>query len=576
MSGADGTLSHMRNIATPSRLGKTIGKQVLGFDFELFRWLAYVEAKVVEAILDPNERYIIVNVPPRCGKTVFSGIFLPSWFLGMYPSKRVMFVSYADDYSVKYGRAVRTILDRFGRKLFDVGVDKSAQSASDWQMAGSLGGMLSTGVGGVLTGYGGDLIIVDDIIKNIQEARSQAVKRMHEDWFDTTLMTRLEPGGTVIITATRWADDDVSGVLLDRMSKPEYDGPKWELIDMPALAEPRNINEMSDFELEEWVDEIGRRYGESLNPERRSAEGYRKIRDSGLDAYLWSCLYQQRPVASTSGMFPEKNWQHWNEANLPALTRKVRVWDLATTEGAGDFTVGTLIGVAASGDIYVIDRFRDQIGTATVEETVKTTAQRDGWGVPVLIEQEKNGAGKATVEHYQRLLPGYQVKPAKLEGSKEQRATPYSMMQQAKRVWLPAHAGWLKEWKKEHAGMIGNGVRPRHDDQIDTGAHGVLELLGVGSTEMWVPGLDDALVPEERQMDALFGEANPLADPEVVGSPHRHFHPPHLRALWDQDNELGPEDRHGAVDPPVLVGPVGDAPRRVQRSGFATSDSSAA
>lgn len=494
-------------IATPSRLGMHIGKQVTGFDFYLYRWLSYVESQILDAISDPAKRYLIVNVPPRAGKTTYSGMFLPAWFLGMFPAKRVMFVSYSDDYSVRYGRIVRSILDKFGRELFDVGIDKSAQSASDWQMDGTIGGMLSTGVGGQLTGFGGDLIIVDDIIKNIQEARSQATKRMHEQWFDSTLMTRLEPGATVIITATRWAEDDISGVLIERMKNPDYHGPRWEVIDLPALAEPENMVAMDEIELEAWRDVIGRRVGESLNPERYNEEDYAAIREGGLDAFLWSCLYQQRPTSPEGGMFPIKMWRHWNDANLPHMVKMVRVWDLATTEGGGDWTVGTKMGRADNGDLYVVDRVRVQYGTAAVEELVKNTAQQDGFNVPVFIEQEKAGAGKALVEHYQRLLGGFQVQPAKIEGSKEVRATPYSAMQQAGRVWLPATAGWLGDWKKEHQAMLGNGVRPRHDDQIDTASYATIQLLGAGQVSMWVPGLSGQWLPQERQMDAFLGHS---------------------------------------------------------------------
>ena len=153
------TIEHMRRIATPSRLAMEIGKKVTGFDFELFHWLEYAEQRILDAVMDTERRFIILNVPPRSGKTSYSGLFLPAWYLGMFPGKRVMFVSYSDDFSVKWGRGVRTILDKFGREYFGVGVDRSAQAASNWQMAGSFGGMLSTGIGGVLTGEGGDLII---------------------------------------------------------------------------------------------------------------------------------------------------------------------------------------------------------------------------------------------------------------------------------------------------------------------------------------------------------------------------------------------------------------------------------
>lgn len=511
----------------------------------------------------PSALYLAGRQMVPTHNTTYSGVFLPAWFLGMFPALRVIFVSYSDDYSLQYGRAVRTILDKFG-KLFGVGVDKLAQSASDWRMKDSFGGMLSTGVGGVLTGYGGNLIIVDDIIKNIQEARSDTIKRMHELWFDTTLLTRLEPGGTLILTATRWADDDLTGRLIERMKQPDYDGPQWEVIALPALAEPAPevITDMSDDELAAWVDELGRHYGDSLNPERRSAESYRRLRDGGLGQYEWSCLFQQYPSNAEGGMFPRTKWKHWNSATLPhQFVRKVRVWDLATTEGGGDWTVGTLMARGISGDLYVLDRRRVQCSTGDVEALVKSVAQEDGFDVMIGIELEKAGAGKTVVEHYQRVLVGYHVKPMKIEGTKEQRAVPYSNAQQAGRVWLPAGVEWLEVWKKEHAAMIGNGIRPRHDDQIDTAAYATLELLGVGGVEAYFPGIDtvpgqDEPLTQERQMELLVRQAQPGRQAQSIGLPNGHGYPAHLRAIWNEENERLAEDGEWPVEPLELV-PLG-------------------
>lgn len=507
---------HLRDIATPSRFAMKIGKRVSGFDFEMFEWLAYVERRILDAVMDPKERFIIINVPPRAGKSTYSGIFLPAWFLGMFPALRVMFVTYSDDFSVKFGRAVRTIVDNFGQEYFGVGVDRSAQSASDWQMANSFGGMLSTGVGGVLTGYGGDLIVVDDILKNWQEARSQTIKKMHVDWYDSTVRSRLHPGGTILITATRWAEDDLSGTLIERMSEDGYTGDQWEVIAMPALAEPDMDEEVID--LDEWRDFLGRKVGESLNPTRYTAEQYTQTKNS-VDAFLWSCLWQQRPTLPEGGMFPRNKWMYWEPGTVPLVQRKARAWDLATTENAGDYSCSVLMGVTPNGDLVVLDRQRFRKNTGDVERAVLETAKRDGYSVPIVIEQEKAGAGRAVVEHYQRILVGHIVKAGKIEGTKEQRATPYSSYQQQSRVWLPKGADWIEEWVKEHQAMMGDGRRPRHDDQIDTAAWAVLELIAHGSASMWIPGEATMAVSEEAQMHALLSE--PITGPggTVVWSP---------------------------------------------------------
>lgn len=453
----------------------------------------------------PSSLYLAGRQMVPTHNTTYSGMFLPAWFLGMFPALRAIFVSYGDDYSVKYGRAVRTIIDKFGRELFGVGVDKSAQSASDWQMSGTFGGMLSTGVGGVLTGYGGNLIVIDDIIKNTQEAKSEATKKGHIEWYQETLRSRLEPGGTMLLTATRWAEDDLTGWLLERQAQAGYTGDRWEVLAFPALAEPGEFEQYDDITA--WRDMLGRKVGESLNPERFPAHVYEQIKAT-IEAMSWSCVYQQSPSPPVGGMFPRNAWMHYNAATLPQISRRVRVWDLAASAESGDWTVGVLLGIASTGDIYVLERERFQRASHEVEDAVKAAATRDGFGVTIIIEQEKAGAGKTVLESYQRLLPGFTVKPGKVDGTKEERATPYSAMQQRRRVWLPEGAEWLEEWKKEHRAMIGDGRRGRHDDQIDAAAFGVRELLSYGSADLYIPGEFRLLSPAET-----LGSANVIAFP---------------------------------------------------------------
>lgn len=510
----------IKSIATPSRLATRLFPFMYGVQFNFEPWLAYAERRIIDAIMTPEQRFLMLNIPPRHGKTTYAGIYLPAWFLGLNPAKRVIFSSYGDEYSARYGRAVRTIIDTWGRELFGVGVDKSAQSASDWQMAGTMGGMLSTGAGGVLTGYGGDLIIVDDLIKGSEEARSEATKRKQVDWYWESLRTRLHPGGTLLMTVTRWAEDDLPGHIESLQRLPDYSGDKWEILKFKALAEP---DEDEQYEaLDAWTDILGRHFGEALAPGQGwTREVMQQIRASMPEITSWFSLYQQTPTPAAGGMFPRHCWQYWNAGTLPVMTRKVRVWDLAASAESGDWTVGVLLGVSPSGDVYVLERERFKAASHVVEDRVKAAAARDGYSVKIIIEQEKAGAGKTVVEHYQRELRGYTVEPGKVDGSKEERATPYSSMQQQLRIWLPEGAEWLDEWRNEHRAMIGDGRRGRHDDQIDAAAFGVRDLLQFGSTNLFIPGEFRMLAAQqlsvngqllqfptmESQMEALRGEA---------------------------------------------------------------------
>lgn len=490
-------------MATPTRLGVTIGKDYLGRRYIPYPWTLHVESRILDAVADPAERFIILNVPPQWGKTTYSGMLLPAWYLGMYPHHQVIFVAYSETYAESWGIKTKNLLARYGKELFGVGVSTHTTAGSNWKTSQGFGGMLSVGIGGGITGNPGNLIIIDDVIKTMEEASSITTKRKHLAEYDGSISSRFQeqtddqPGSTVIITATRFADDDLSGSLIERMDAKGYSGDKWEVISIPALAEPPDeveidgnkvsFDDLTDEQQEQWTDFLGRHRGEAALA-RYSRRFYEQKRAS-IDPYTWSAVFQQRPSVAEGGMFPAQHWKFWDDTNIPEITRKVRAWDLAATEGAGDYTVGTLMGLGVNGDLYVLGRERFQRNSAEVERIVASVARADGYEVKILIEQEKAGAGKSLVEHYQRMLAGYFVQPAKIDGAKEVRARPYSAMQNNGRVWLPKHDAELcKSWVGEHKKMMGDGRRPRHDDQIDTAAYCCLDLIGQGETAMWIPG----------------------------------------------------------------------------------------
>lgn len=501
-------------IALPSRIGQTIGQQVWGEPYIVFPWIAYMEQRIVEAILDTtHERYLIINAPPQSGKSSYVGMLLPFWITGMFPSWQVMYISYSDDFSVARGKDVRTFHQLYGRDLFGSSIDPDFSSAADWRVVGGRGGMLSVGIGGLITGRPGNVIVLDDLLKNALEARSKATKSSHLSEWDGTIHTRLQPGGTVIIIATRQAEDDLTGSLVARMDEPGYDGPQWEVLEFPAFAEPSDREERGVEDIDAWRDILGRSVGEVLDcrfsrvPGREPADFF-NMKKASTDALAWSALYQQKPSSREGGMFPVENWQYYEPGEEPAPDKEVRVWDLAATEGGGDWTAG--VKMARCGDkFYVLDvrRFRKNAGG--VQDEVLRCAGIDGFGVKIMIEEERGGSGKSVTEAFRRLLVGHTVEPAKAEGSKESRATPYSAEQHKRRVFLPrpGSVSWdVNAFIDEHKRMMGDGRRGAHDDMVDTAAYAMLDLLGSGIVEMWVPNQSNWMSPE-AQMNALIGQS---------------------------------------------------------------------
>jgi predicted phage terminase large subunit-like protein len=212
------------------------------------------------------------------------------------------------------------------------------------------------------------------------------------------------------------------------------------------------------------------------------------------EVFLWSCLYQQAPTSPTGGMFPEANWNWYDPDELPRLTLLRRSWDLAASEGTGDWTTGGKVARDADNHYYVLDVARFRKGPDAVLNDVKLHAAVDTPAVPILIEEERNGAGRTVITFYRRELEGWNVRASPAEGSKEDRARPYSTLQQRGVVHLPRDSQgnsppWVKPFIKEHRKMMGDGRRGRHDDMIDVIAHAINDMIPIGNTEMLDPDL---------------------------------------------------------------------------------------
>jgi predicted phage terminase large subunit-like protein len=168
---------------------------------------------------------------------------------------------------------------------------------------------------------------------------------------------------------------------------------------------------------------------------------------------------------------------------------KMRVWDLAASQGDGDWTVGALVGKDFQGEYYVLDIQRFQRSADQVMAAVKQQAQIDGWGCPIRIEEERAGAGKSVVQFYKTELRGRDIDSVKAEGEKVSRFTPYSGLQQQFMVRLPRYKDgskpeWVEKFIAEHKQQQADGRGPRHDDQIDTCAYAILEMLDRGVVEI--------------------------------------------------------------------------------------------
>ena len=297
---------------------------------------------------------------------------------------------------------------------------------------------MTAGVGGPFTGYGFDLLIIDDPIKNRQEANSAVYREHLWEWWRSTARTRLEPDGSIIVVMTRWHEDDLSGRLL------AGGGERWEHIRLPALAEE--------------MDPLGRREGDPLWPERYGLDALSIVREA-IGSSDWAGLYQQRPAPLEGGMFRYDCWEP--VAAAPSGGQSVRGWDLAGTSDGGDYTAGCKMRLAG-GAYYIEDMVRFRGSPGEVERMIRNTASMDGPETLIDLPQDPGQAGKAQVRYLVRQLAGYNVRYSPESGSKELRAGPLSAQAEVGNVKL-VRGPWNRAWIDE-ASVFPNGT---YDDQID-------------------------------------------------------------------------------------------------------------
>jgi hypothetical protein len=244
-----------------------------------FRPYAYqrdIAQRIARAIQRGNGR-LIVNVPSRHGKSELCSHWLPAWYLDSYPARGVILASYGAELAEHWGREVRNEFEQNPRLFTRLREDSTA--ANRWNTPKG-GGMVAVGVGGPVVGFGGNLIVVDDPHKNEEEAGSPLYRDKVVNWFRSTLYSRIEPNGTVVVLMQRWHPDDLSGWLIEKHSDP------WQVIRLPAVAEVG--------------DPLGRQAGDPLCPERYDAAALDRIR-AAVSPAAWAAMYQQRPEGAGTG-----------------------------------------------------------------------------------------------------------------------------------------------------------------------------------------------------------------------------------------------------------------------------------
>ena len=422
----------------------------------------------------------MIFTPPRHTKSELATRRFPAWYLGRRPDAQVISASYNSELASDFGREVRNLINTpvYAQIFPGVGLSEDSQAANRWHLK-SGGQYIAAGVGTAITGRGAHLIIVDDPIKDRQEADSETVRQRIWDWYRSVLYTRLMPGGSIVLIQTRLHDDDLAGRLLAEAGE---GGDQWEVVELPALARDN--------------DPLGRMKGEALWPEWYPEDRLIQIK-SVIGSRDWSALYQQEPQAEEGGFFLADWFKTVSEP--PEGLRIYGASDYATKDGEGDWTVHGICGVDEQDNMYMLDMWRGQTSSDVWVESFLDLVDR--W--KPLQWAEEAGQIRASLDPYittrQRERRSYCVRtPFTSRFDKRSRARAIQARMSAGKVFFVRNAPWLEELRLEMLRFDAG----RHDDQVD-----VMSLLGrmledmqgAGQLKNWAPSRHIRRVKQQKE-----------------------------------------------------------------------------
>lgn len=419
----------------------------------------------LDDLLTGKIRRLMVFMPPRHGKSELVSRRLPAYALGRNPNLTLIACSYSADLSSRMNRDVQRVIDsaEYARLFPDTKLyGKNSRTASNgsflrnsdiFEIVGHQGVYRSAGVGGGITGMGFDIGIIDDPFKDRAEGDSATIRESVWEWYTSTFYTRQAKNAAILLTMTRWHEDDLAGRLL-KLAAQDSQADQWTVIRFPAVLD--ESPELNDPRAE----------GDALWPEYFNLDYFNSVK--AQDSREWDALYQQRPSAREGAFF--RVGQIEQVAAVPAKLKTVRAWDLAASS-KGDFTAGVKIGKDDAGLFYVLDVMRGQWLPDERNKTMLQTAAMDGQQTKIRLAQDPGQAGVDQVQTLTRLLAGYSVKSERVSGSKETRADAFAAQVNAGNVKM-----LQGEWNKHFLEELRTFPLGKNDDQVDAAADAFNEL----------------------------------------------------------------------------------------------------
>jgi hypothetical protein len=421
----------------------------------------------MQRCMDTPHGRLMIMAPPGSAKSTYASVVAPSWYLGRTPNRRVILASYGDDLARRHGRRTRQLLrSAEAVAINQCSLDSESRAADEFALSNG-SEYMACGILGGITGNRAHGIVIDDPIKGRQDADSETIRNRTFSAYEDDLLTRLIPGGWVVIINTRWHEDDPCGRILPQQWAGESgdimcrDGNVWRVLCLQAECATQS-------------DPLGRKPGDMLWTEWFDDRHWGQFR---TNRRTWSSLYQQQPAPAEGILFRKDDMGTYEK--LPEGLRIIGASDYAATPDGGDWTEHGIMGMAADGSRYLLDWWR---GQASPEKWIEIKIDMMARWKPIAWFGE-TGPIRRSIEGRLKQRMIERTTPCRVEwlphggADKPTKNQPAIALSGMGRIWYP-RAAWVPELQRQL--LVFPAGSP--DDGVDT-----LGLLCRGADTLGVP-----------------------------------------------------------------------------------------
>lgn len=427
--------------------------------FVKYLWPEFIEgrhhrivADLFDEIIDGKEERVIINMAPRHTKSEFASIFLPAYFLGRYPKKKIIMASHTAELAVGFGRKVRDIVNREDYSHLFSGTTLSADSKAAGRWSTAQGGeYFAIGVGGAVAGKGADLFVIDDPHSEQEQVIGESNPDIYDrvmEWYEGGPRQRLQPGGKIVLVMTRWHKRDLTGALLRHAEENEH-ADQWKIVELPAILPS----------------------GEAMWPEYWSTERLLKTKAS-IPISKWQAQYQQQPTSEEGALIKREYWRDWVKGTPPKIDAMIQSWDTAFTKNTrSDYSACTTWGIFFNEEdgrnqLILLDAIRGKWEFPELKARAKEHYKE--WE-PDIVVIEGRAAGQPLIYEFRQMdIPvtdftvgrGNKANP----NDKISRVNNITDVFASENVWAPLVKSWAQEVVEECASFPAG----EHDDYLDT------------------------------------------------------------------------------------------------------------